>query len=63
MVKKSEVKSHLIEKKNSEHNQLWEWEETPEVRKALRSLNKASKQTLSVLKNNVENSHRKRKNT
>ena len=24
-------KSHLIEKKNPQHNQLWEWEETPEL--------------------------------
>lgn len=41
-------KSHLIEKKNSEHNQLWEWNETPAVKKALKELNKISKE-------NVEN--------
>ena len=31
-------KSHLIEKKNPQHNQLWEWEETPELLKALEVL-------------------------
>ena len=31
-------KSHLIEKKNKQHNQLWEWEETPELLKALEDL-------------------------
>jgi hypothetical protein len=31
-------KSHLIEKKNPQHNQLWEWEETPELLKALEDL-------------------------
>ena len=27
-----ERKTHTIEKKNPQHNQLWEWEETPELR-------------------------------
>ena len=31
-------KSHLIEKKNAQHNQLWEWEETPELLKILEKL-------------------------
>ena len=31
-------KSHLIEKKNPQHNQLWEWEETPELLKVLEDL-------------------------
>ena len=31
-------KSHLIEKKNPQHNQLWEWEETPELLKILEQL-------------------------
>lgn len=31
-------KSHLIEKKNPQHNQLWEWEETPELLKILEKL-------------------------
>ena len=31
------VKTHLIEKKNPQHNQLWEWEETPETREALKT--------------------------
>ena len=25
-------KTHTIEKKNPQHNQVWEWEETPELR-------------------------------
>ena len=28
-------KSHTIEKKNPQHNQIWEWDETPEVVAAL----------------------------
>ena len=31
-------KSHLIEKKNPQHNQLWEWEETSELLKILEKL-------------------------
>ena len=31
-------KSHLIVKKNPQHNQLWEWEETPELLKILEKL-------------------------
>ena len=31
-------KSHLIEKKNPQHNQLWEWEETPELLNILEKL-------------------------
>lgn len=26
------IKTHLIEKKNPQHNQEWSWEETPELR-------------------------------
>jgi len=36
------LRTHTIEKKNSQHNQIWEWEETPEVRKALKQLEKSS---------------------
>ena len=36
------TKTHLIEKKNSQHNQEWSWEETPEVLAALEQLRKSS---------------------
>jgi len=29
------TKTHLIEKKNPQHNQEWSWEETDETREAL----------------------------
>ena len=29
------TKTHLIEKKNPQHNQEWSWEETPELLQAL----------------------------
>ena len=35
-------KSHLIEKKNPQHNQIWEWEETPELVEALKKLEESS---------------------
>ena len=35
-------KTHTIEKKNPQHNQIWEWEETPEVLAALEQLRKSS---------------------
>ena len=31
------IKTHLIEKKNPQHNQEWSWEETPETREALKT--------------------------
>ena len=36
------TRTHLIEKKNPQHNQIWEWEETPEVLAALEQLRKSS---------------------
>jgi len=27
-----ERKTHTIEKKNPQHNQVWEWDESPELR-------------------------------
>ena len=36
------VRTHKIEKKNPQHNQIWEWEETPEVLAALEQLRKSS---------------------
>ena len=35
-------KTQTIEKKNPQHNQIWEWEETPEVLAALEQLRKSS---------------------
>ncbi len=37
-------RTHTIEKKNPQHNQVWEWEETPELKKALKQLEKSSKE-------------------
>ena len=36
------LKTHTIEKKNPQHNQICEWEETPEVLAALEQLRKSS---------------------
>ena len=38
------LRTHTIEKKNEQHNQEWSWEETPEVRKALKQLAKSSEE-------------------
>ena len=35
-------RTHLIEKKNPQHNQEWSWEETPELLAALEQLEKSS---------------------
>ena len=35
-------RTHTIEKKNPQHNQVWEWEETPEVVAAIEQLQKSS---------------------
>ena len=32
------TRTHVIEKKNPQHNQEWSWEETPELVDALRRL-------------------------
>ena len=37
-------RTHTIEKKNPQHNQVWEWEETPAVMKALKQLEKSSEE-------------------
>ena len=36
------IRTHKIEKKNPQHNQIWEWQETPEVLAALEQLRKSS---------------------
>ena len=36
------LKTYTIEKKNTQHNQIWEWEETPELLAALEQLSKST---------------------
>ena len=36
------LKTHTIEKKNPQHNQIWELEETPELLSALEQLRKST---------------------
>ena len=36
------LKTHTVEKKNPKNNQLWEWEETPELLAAIEQLQKSS---------------------
>ena len=37
-------RTHTIEKKNPQHNQVWEWEEPPAVKNALKQLEKSSEE-------------------
>ena len=36
------LKTHTVEKKNPKNNQVWEWEETPELIAAIEQLHKSS---------------------
>ena len=36
------LRTHTVEKKNPKNNQLWEWEETPELLAAIEQLHKSS---------------------
>ena len=36
------LKSHTIHKKNPQHKQIWEWQDTPELQQALEQLHKSS---------------------
>ena len=36
------LRTHTVEKKNPKNNQIWEWEETPEVVEALEQLSKST---------------------
>ena len=36
------LRTHTVEKKNPKNNQLWEWEETPELLSAIEQLQKSS---------------------
>ena len=38
------LKTHTVEKKNPKNNQLWEWEETPELLAAIEQLHKSSEE-------------------
>ena len=52
-------RTYTIEKKNPQHNQVWEWEETPELLAAIEQLHKSS-QAVSDIK--VPNLHIPNKN-
>ena len=53
------LKTHTVEKKNPKHQQVWEWEETPELLAAIEQLHKSS-QAVSDIK--VPNLHIPNKN-
>ena len=36
------LKTHTVEKKNPKNNQIWEWEETPELLASIEQLHKSS---------------------
>ncbi len=36
------LRTHTISKKKDTHNQIWEWEETPELLAAIEQLHKSS---------------------
>ena len=36
------LKTHTVEKKNPKNNQIWEWEETPELLAAIEQLSKST---------------------
>ena len=36
------LKTHTVERKNPKNNQIWEWEETPELLAAIEQLHKSS---------------------
>jgi len=42
------TRTHVIEKKNPQHNQEWSWEETPELLTALEKLNESSELAASL---------------
>ena len=42
------LKTHTIKKKNPQHNQIWEWEETPELLAAIEQLHKSSEAVKNV---------------
>ena len=42
------LKTHTVEKKNPKNNQVWEWEETPELLAAIEQLHKSSEVAKSI---------------
>ena len=36
------LRTHTVEKKNPKNNQVWEWEETPELLAAIQQLSKST---------------------
>ena len=42
------LKTYTLEKKNPKHTQIWKWEETPELVKAIDQLQKSSEVVKSV---------------
>ena len=42
------LRTHTVEKKNPKNNQLWEWEETPELLAAIEQLHKSSELVKSI---------------
>ena len=42
------LKTHTVEKKNPKNNQIWEWEETPELLAAIEQLHKSSEAVKSI---------------
>ena len=38
------LRTHTVEKKNPKNNQVWEWEETPELLAAIEQLHKSSEE-------------------
>ena len=42
MIVRTMKKQHLIQKKDPQHNQLWEWEETSELREYIKKYGKTN---------------------
>ena len=63
---KMTLKTHTVEKKNPKNNQIWEWEETPELVKAIEQLEKSSQRLKEIKVPTLHSSHNiapfKRKN-
>jgi len=47
------LRSHTITKKKENHNQTWEWEETPELLAAIEQLHKSSELVDSIKVPNI----------
>ncbi len=47
------LRTHTITKKKDTHNQIWEWEETPELLAAIEQLHKSSEKVESIKVPNI----------